>query len=254
MNEARVVLDGIPGFVDATIESRLDGGLASRSYRVKRNGGLFVLRIDKPEAARLGLNRAAEHAVIRAVAGAGLGPGAVYCEPDAGVLLRPFIPGRPWTRDDLLQPENLVRLADRLRRLHDVPFAGSRFDPVSAAMRYAEQLGSDQARAHLQRLRNIHASVEPVEPVLCHNDLVCRNILEAGGPVLIDWEFAAPGDPLFDLAVVVQHHDLGNDLAGAFLQAYLGRPPRTGEQARFGAQCALYRELLDLWNLRMRDL
>jgi len=254
MSEARMVLEGIPGFVDATIESRLDGGLASRSYRVKRNGGLFVLRIDKPEAARLGLNRAAEHAVIRAVAGAGLGPGAVYCEPDAGVLLRPFIPGRPWTRDDLLQPENLVRLADRLRRLHDVPFAGSRFDPVSAAMRYAEQLGSDQARAHLQRLRNIHASVEPVEPVLCHNDLVCRNILEAGGPVLIDWEFAAPGDPLFDLAVVVQHHDLGNDLAGAFLQAYLGRPPRTGEQARFGAQCALYRELLDLWNLRMRDL
>jgi thiamine kinase len=254
MNEARVVLDGIPGFVDATIESRLDGGLASRSYRVKRNGGLFVLRIDKPEAARLGLNRAAEHAVIRAVAGAGLGPGAVYCEPDAGILLRPFIPGRPWTRDDLLQPENLVRLADRLRRLHDVPFAGSRFDPVSAAMRYAEQLGSDQARAHLQRLRNIHASVEPVEPVLCHNDLVCRNILEAGGPVLIDWEFAAPGDPLFDLAVVVQHHDLGNDLAGAFLRAYLGRPPRTGEHARFGAQCALYRELLDLWNLRMRDL
>ena len=115
MNAARVVLDGIPGFANATIESRLDGGVASRSYRVKHNGGLFVLRIDTPEAARLGLNRKAEHAVIRAVAGAGLGPGAVYCEPEAGVLLRPFIPGRPWTRDDLLQPKNLARLADRLR-------------------------------------------------------------------------------------------------------------------------------------------
>jgi thiamine kinase-like enzyme len=254
MNAARVVLDGIPGFANATIESRLDGGVASRSYRVKHNGGLFVLRIDTPEAARLGLNRTAEHAVIRAVAGAGLGPGAVYCEPEAGILLRPFIPGRPWTRDDLLQAKNLARLADRLRGLHDIPFAGSRFDPVAAAARYAEQLGSDQARAHLQRLRNIHASLERVEPVLCHNDLVCQNILEAGGPVLIDWEFAAPGDSLFDLAVVVQHHDLGSDLAGIFLQAYFGRPPTAGERARFSAQCALYRELLGLWNLRLRDL
>jgi thiamine kinase-like enzyme len=72
--------------------------------------------------------------------------------------------------------------------------------------------------------------------------------------VLIDWEFAAPGDALFDLAVVVQHHELGNDLAGVLLQAYLGRPPTTTEQSRFGAQRAFYRDLLSLWNLRLRDL
>jgi thiamine kinase-like enzyme len=248
------VLKSIPGFEAAVIDSRLDGGLVSRSYRVACNGEWFVLRIDTPEAARLGLNRTVEHAVIRAVAAAGLGPGVVHCDPDAGVLLRPFIPGRPWTRADLLRPANLERLADRLRRLHGVPPAGPRFDPVAAAARYVEQLGSDEARERLQRLGEIHASLEPVEAVLCHNDLVCQNILEAKSPVLIDWEFAAPGDPLFDLAVVVQHHGLGKDLAGVLLQAYLGRPPTAGEQARLGSQCALYRELLSLWNLRMRGL
>jgi thiamine kinase len=254
MKEARAVLEGIPGFGAATIEARLDGGASSRSFRVSRDGECFVLRIDTPEAARLGLDRAMEQSVIRAVAGAGLGPGAVHCDPDAGVLLRPYIPGRPWARDDLLRPENLERLADRLRRLHDVPFTGPRFDPMAAAARYVEQLGSDEARAYLQRLGDIHASLEPVEAVLCHNDLVCRNILEANGPVLIDWEFAAPGDPLFDLALVVQHHGLGNGLARVFLQAYLGRSSTVAEQARFSAQCALYRELLGLWNLRLRDL
>lgn len=254
MREPRAVLDGIPGFGNATIEARLDGGVASRSYRVGRNGEWFVLRIDTPEAARLGLNRSTERAVIRAVAAAGLGPGAVHCDPEAGVLLRPFIPGRPWTRADLLRQENLERLADRLRRLHGVPFAGPRFDPVAAAARYAQQLDSDEARKRLQHLGEIHASLEPVESVLCHNDLVCQNILESNGPVLIDWEFAAPGDPLFDLAVVVQHHGLGNDLAGVLLQTYLGRPPSTAEQSRFGAQCAFYGELLGLWNLRLRDL
>ena len=40
---------------------------------------------------------------------------------------------------------------------------------------------------------------------------------------LIDWEFAAPGDPLFDLAVVVGHHDLDVGQGRALLGAARGR-------------------------------
>lgn len=254
MNEPRAVLDGLPGFGDAVIVSRLEGGVASRSYRVSHGQEILVLRIDTPEAARLGLDRRREHAVIEAVAAAGLGIAAIHCDPASGVLLRRWLPGRPWTREDLGQPRNLERLAAVLRRLHGVPFSGPRFDPLAAAARYAEQLGGEEALGHLRRLAGLHAQLPAVEPVLCHNDLVCDNVLQAGGPVLIDWEYAAPGDPFFDLAVVVEHHELGGDLASVLLRAYLGRPPQVEEERRLRVQCAFYRELLGLWNLRLRDL
>ena len=249
MKDPSRVLQAIPGFGTAVVDSRLEGGVASRSYLVRQNGAPFVLRVDTPEAGRLGLDRAAERRVYRAVSEAGLGPDAVHFDPASGVLIRPFVPGRPWTRDDLARPENLARLAGLLRRLHAVPFSGRRFDPVAAAARYVKQVGSEAARAHYRSLASFHAALEAVQPVLCHNDLVCQNVLEADGPVLIDWEFAAPGDPFFDLAVVVQHHGLGDDLSGVLLRGYLKRPPTGSEESRFDSWCAFYRELLALWEL-----
>ena len=251
MKDPSQVLQAIPGFGDAVVDSRLEGGAASRSYLVSQNGASFVLRIDTPEAERLGRDRAAERRVCRAVSEAGLGPDAVHFDPASGVLIRPFIPGRPWTREDMARPENLARLAGLLRRLHAIPCSGRRFDPVAAAARYVEQVGSEAARAHFRSLASFHAALEPVQPVLCHNDLVCQNVLEADGLALIDWEFAAPGDPFFDLAVVVQHHGLGNDLAGVLMRGYLKRPPTGSEESRFNSWRAFYRELLSLWELRL---
>ena len=39
---------------------------------------------------------------------------------------------------------------------------------------------------------------------------------------MIDWEYAAVGDPYFDLAVVVQHHQLSPAQRDGFMQAYFG--------------------------------
>ena len=53
-------------------------------------------------------------------------------------------------------------------------------------------------------------------PALCHNDLVHSNIID-GDPVrLIDWEYSAVGDPYFDLAIVVRHHQLKADRVEIF--------------------------------------
>ena len=88
---------------------------------------------------------------------------------------------------------------------------------------------------------------------MCHNDLVAENMIDTPGRglLLIDWEYAGMGDPFFDLAVVVRHHDLAQDLAKEFFEAYLQRAPSEAETERFGLQCDLYAALLDLWNLRI---
>ncbi len=248
------ILASIPGFAGATVETRLSAGPTNDSYEILNRGERCVLRIDRPGAARLGLDRGRERRVIDAAAQAGLAPAPDWHDTGAGVLIRPYIPGRAWSRCDLLNPKNLERLAALLLRLHALNPVGPRFDPLAAAVRYAEQLDSGTARALCLDAARTFRDIEPVAPVLCHNDLVCQNILEGETLALIDWEYAAAGDPFFDLAIVVAHHDLQPALAQHFLGAYLQREPGQAEMRRLAAQCRFYRSLLKLWNLRVEGL
>jgi len=249
------ILSDLPGMQDARLIERLMDGPTNASYLVERGHEQFVLRLDKPEAARLGLDRDNERVVCEAIAAAGLTPSYVYFDTAAGVCLRPFIPGRSLCRDDLLKRATLERLAGVLRRLHRLPPVGARFDVAGAIRRYSAQLATPQATALAGRAAGLLAEIEcdSAALALCHNDLVAENMLETGegAVLLIDWEYAAVGDPYFDLAVVVRHHQLDAALAGRFFDAYLQRAASAEESARFGLQCLFYDALLALWNLRV---
>ncbi|MBT8048619.1 MAG: phosphotransferase family protein [Xanthomonadales bacterium] len=251
---AERALAGIPGFGHAQIEIQLSDGPTNASYRVAHEGRHFVLRLDKPGAASLGLNRHNEERVTRVVAAAGLALEPLYFDPEAGLYLRRFLPGRSWTGADLACPENLSRLARRLRTLHSLPPVGEAFDPLAAAERYDGQLASAESRSILERARlqaqAIGADSSP--PVLCHNDLVCQNILESDDLMLIDWEYAAVGDPFFDLAVIVQHHDVAPAPAELLLRAYLQDSFSADAVTRLQRQCSFYQSLLQLWTLRVQ--
>jgi len=251
VNDPSAVLVSLPGWAEGVVLERLSNGPTNGSYLVERDGERFVLRIDKPEARRLGLNRESERAVLEALAGAGLDRPPLLADPARGLLLRAFVPGRAWRFEELHEPGNLARLAGLLRRVHALPPAGRPFDPLGAAARYADQVGTARARERYEAAANAFAHIGPAAPALCHNDPVCGNVLETdGGPMLIDWEYAGIGDPFFDLAVVVRHHGVAAEAAQAFFAAYLGREPAAAETRRLERQCAFYACLLDLWRLR----
>ncbi len=235
------------------MESRLSNGPTNASYLLEKSGQRFVLRLDKPEARKLGLDRVNENQVCEALAEAGLALSPIHFDPVAGVYLRRFIPGRSWTASDLAVAANRERLAGLLRRLHRVEPVGKDFDPLAAARRYAAQSGDERARTILREAESLAAELasEPCARVICHNDLVCENVLEGQQLMLIDWEYAAIGDPFFDLAVVVRHHDLDEPAAMNFLAAYLGREVGQCDSQRLARQCAFYHCLLQLWNLRV---
>ena len=247
------VLAAVPGFSSARVGQRLSDGPTNTSYRVEYAGEHYVLRLDKPGARQLGLNRDNEKRVVRAVADAGLAPEPLFHDTAGGVYLRRFLPGRSWDTADLAKPENLRRLAVLLRKLHSLPLLGDGFDPLAAARRYAAQLGSEAARSVLQRAEALMQKIGEAAPhqALCHNDLVCENILEGDQLMLIDWEYAAVGDPIFDLAVIVQHHGLNRESAELFLRAYLQDSFGGEALIRLDAQSDFYQCLLDLWNLRV---
>lgn len=245
----------IPGFSAAKLLSQLSDGPTNASYLLELSGVRYVLRLDKPAASSLGLARSNEKQVCAVLAAAGLAPEALYFDPVAGIYLRRFLQGRSWNAIDIAKPSNLQRLAGLLRTLHAIEPAGAEFDPLAAAQRYAARVNNSASEELVQRAQSLMDELQAgqFKPALCHNDLVCQNILEGEHLVLIDWEYAGVGDPFFDLAVVIQHHQLAPSTASNFIETYLGQPASRQQQSHIQRQCSFYQCLLELWRLRIAE-
>jgi len=242
-----------PGLAADSVVSTLSDGPTNSTYLVKQGDQLCVLRLDKPFAGELGLDRTAEHDIIEATSLAGIGGRPLHFYAENGISLRQYLPGRCWHAADLRDIQNLKRLASRLRDLHAMPPIGNSFEPGREARRYARHLGTNEARqlADAANLLLAELRYDQARECLCHNDLVAENIVEGSeGLWLIDWEFAGLGDPWFDIAQVIEHHDLDDELQAGFVFAYLRREPREQEMKRLRTWRRFYRALLTLWRLR----
>ncbi len=242
-----------PGLAADSVVGLLSDGPSNTSYLVKTEAGLGVLRLDKPLTTELGLDREAEHDIIETTSLAGIGAQPLYFDQEHGISLREYLPGRTWHENDLRKAGNLHTLARRLRDLHALPPVGNVFKPGVAARRYARQLATREAQDYADQANLILAELHSglARECLCHNDLVAGNILESSSDLkFIDWEYAGLGDPWFDLALIIEHHQLGDDLQSGFVKAYLQREPRESELVRLLDWRRFYSILLLLWNLR----
>lgn len=229
----------------------LGAGPVADSWLLQRGAARFVLRRDRPVARRIGLDRHVERAWLRWAHGAGLGPEPLQADAPGGVLLTRFLPGEAWERWASPGGTPLwAALGRLLRRVHDHEGpAGPRFDLEAIAGRYAETAGTGEAarlaRRVTARARPLYADA-PWRP--CHHDAHLGNVVGAARPRLLDWEYAALGHPVFDLAVVVRFHGLGEAATRALLVGWSGSqtPPSA---VTLGTFCALYDDLARLWRL-----
>jgi len=248
--DQKVLLDGIELLRGADILEQLAGGPASDSWLLTAGDERFVARLDKPLAKLLGLDRRAELEVLHAVSAAGIGPQIIWADPDKRVLVTSYISGNAWSPGDVHDPVRLGKLAATLRRLHSLPPRGPVFAPGKMALAYARQIGTHSASRIAEQAAKLAENLlsEIKRPALCHNDLVHSNIID-GEPVrLIDWEYSAVGDPYFDLAIVVRHHQLKADRVETFLSAYFGILGKK-HFSRLENFCHLYDQLAALWYL-----
>lgn len=254
---SRELLASIPPLRRARLVRCLGGGRASDSWLLHTGGRDLVLRIDRPLARVLGLDREAEWAVLETAHRARLAPEPVWRDASRGLLLTAWLPGPTWRAADLDDPSRLDVLAGLLRRVHALPVDGSpsmpKFDPVASAQGYADAAGLGDDDPRLSTVRSLAADCFPpgLECRLCHMDPHAGNVIgdlaEGMGDLrLIDWEYAAAGDPLFDLAVVTLYHELPPSAASRLLDAWNdGHEPMLAD--RFEAMCQLYATLADLW-------
>jgi len=205
----------------------LAGGLANRALRLRDARQDLVLRIAGPEAAALGADCAAECAMQALAAGAGLAPAIVLARPQAGLLVTRHAPGRGLSREDLHEPRTLRRIGGWIAALHALPVPPGLpvVDFGARAAGYLATLAGRSPSARLDELaRRLAARREallPVTPVSGHHDLHHRNFIDTGkGLLVVDWEYAGPGDAAADLAACIGYHDLGPRETGFLLAGY----------------------------------
>ena len=239
----------VPGWdpEQADVEE-LKGGLTNRTYQVRIDGGEFVMRLDSEQASLFGFDRSGELAILASAGRAGIAPDVHYADPDQGLLVTTFLPGRVWVEEDLESTRNLEALAGLLRRVHALPVQGAKLDIVGVARTYQKVL---------ERRQGLHAfatrCVEVIESVpastdhaCCHNDIVAANVIDGHGLKLIDWEFACKHDPYFDLASAIGFHNLDADRASVLLDAYAGGSDAAARE-KLAAQVRVYDAIQWLW-------
>lgn len=229
---------------------QLGRGLSNHSFLLASGAHRFVLRLDGINPAANGLSRQLEWRILQQAHAAGIAPAPRYCNPELGALVCDYLAAED------SNPDEPAAVALLLQRIHALPAVHTRLDLGERCRRSEHSLRQGRPECW-QSLRAVAARIAGLlprlassgdPPALCHNDLLRANRLRHAGRLwAVDWEYAAMGPIWFDLAAVTAGDEWPETAVAALLQAYLGRAPLPGEQARFhGFECA-YRYLELLW-------
>lgn len=203
-------------------------GLTNRSYKITVAGQRYVLRLPGVGTERYIDRRQEAH--NRAVAAElGVAPSLLYGDDD-GVQLTRFIDHAEPLDGAALRhnPAQLRAVADLLRRLHHSgrAFRGRvvLFPTLDRYLGLAPEPELLGLRRGVEPLRaGFEAGAQPLCP--CHVDPAPANFLAAPGRLyLLDWEYAAMCEPLWDLAGLAMEADLAAAGEHQLLSAYCGRP------------------------------
>ncbi len=224
--------------------TELKGGLNNQTWLVQQDGLKAVLKVDQEVRTRPYNSRSEEARVQSRAANAGLAGEVLYV--DETTLMCAWTEGEVGEPASLLRHDVIDRLAGALRRLHGLPPTRREFDAIGAARRYVAKIHPDNRGLAAECEQIIETIGTPSNPVLCHNDLVAENIVIAPRTSFLDWEYACDNDPMFDLATVIEHHELPDEIALRLLDAYFDGDSTRWHQ-KLAEQQQLYRALYWLW-------
>ncbi len=204
----------------------LKKGMTNRSFLFTCRGGKYIMRIPGEGTQRL-IDRRAEAAVYRAVAGKGICDDVVYLNPENGYKITKFLPGArvcdPGNGDDLR------RCMKKLREFHALALKVDHTFDIFGQIELYESLWNgapSMFRDYGETKRRV-LSLRPYieahagEKVLAHIDAVPDNFLFDGDEVrLIDWEYAGMQDPHVDVAMFCIYAMYGREQIDRLIDIY----------------------------------
>ena len=228
------------------------GGLTNHSYLISTNNTLLVLRKNSPISKALNLNRDAEGQALNHADKAGLCAPLVYNDPQQQYMVSRYLGENTWS----VNSDNVSQLAQLLRRIHQLPSIGTTLNMEDKIDVYWQSIDVDEALFKPLKLLSaaVHAHISNTKTlnsrnVLCHNDLLASNLIISDDAHLyaIDWEYAAMGDPFYELAVIVDGNALNIEQQTILLKNYLSRTVSQDDWRRLQHWKIIYSYVCLLW-------
>ena len=203
------------------------GSITNRVYRLQAGEHDLVLRWPGVSASRY-LDRAAEGGNAAAVAALGLAPPVLAADADIGWYITTFADGaRALTGADFADPLTFAGVAGLLTQLHRssirFPFQQGLFQAIDLYLNLAPTSLMIGLRRRLDDVE-VALARRPGARVPCHIDPNPANFLRRrdGGLYLIDWEFAAMEEPLWDLAAITLEARIDTSAARPVIEPLIG--------------------------------
>lgn len=215
----------------------LIGGITNLNFKIDADGKSYVIRLAGEGTDQLGIRRDVEYAANFAAGQLGIAPEVVYfIEPEGHIVTR-FVNGKRLPPDEIIKPDNIVRVVRKVRLFHRrAPELKGEFNVFRRVEMLTKISKSNNCKFPfdwdwiMQKKGEVEEALskDPYIPTPCHDDLLNLNWLdeevpgEIGEVRLLDWEYAGMGDIFFDLANFSHHHRLTDDQVRLLLQEYFG--------------------------------
>lgn len=236
---------------------KIGGGLTNENYKVCLSSRSYFVRCSTCQNALLGVSLDREWRCTSICSKHGLAPKAVLYNSLENILITDFIETHD-RKVDLRDPETMQKFCTLVQTLHqlDIEFP-TQFCPFDTIQSYLENAESNNAvipqkfyeeiLPFVHRLKNTSSTATRKVP--CHLDLHSGNVLDDGRKMwLIDWEYAAMGDPYFDLATSASQENFSDSEMEQLLTVYLnGRTPQPSEINYFYSMRVLVDVRWALW-------
>ena len=217
----------------------LEGGITNRNFRVRFGEREYMLRLPGKDTGLLGISREAERIANETAARLGIAPAVTAAGED--YLVSEFLEDTEPIDGERLR-SNPASTATALRAFHDSGITLPTRFWVPDLLEDYERIVHDQGAelppqyGHAKALAQRIAIALPLHrPAPCHDDLLPSNILaraaEPDQAILVDWEYAGMGHPLFDLGNLAVNNDFDEPAEERLLAAYYGEAPTPGRRA-----------------------
>jgi len=182
-------------------------GSTNGLFRTNLSGQSLVLRLSADDSQAFGVNRQTEADVLNLIQGYDWAPDVLYNDWQAGWCLMSDHGASPEPQELLSYTPLLFQAVRQWQQIN----TGPGFDYPALYQRYRdlfEKQNNSTSIALLERIESVSRSLPEVPECLTHHDLHRGNLcLDDGRLVVLDWEYAAIGNPWFDAAAL--HRQLG---------------------------------------------
>lgn len=211
-------------------------GLTNHNFLLEMDGRKFVTRIPRADADNI-VNRHHETLALAAIADADIDVETIYFDEVSGYKVTAYLEDAK-TYQECEDNDKIEQVAVLMKHFHRLgKTIGEDFDPIKRLHNYQRLV--KHPFLDLSAYAWIENSISHLNnpKVLCHNDWVDGNILfSAHRAYLIDYEYAADNDPLFDVMSFLSENEITEpELRERFYRVY------------FDEMTTKIREELDLW-------